>query len=305
MPRSTKKKRIPKKLYKKKYRINTGKLLDSKINTALERRMQEISIAEINKRKNKLIYRQYLCGAYTAATNIFAAGRPVDWDGIIMPLCAIQKVDQSTVPTVVPAANAEQTPTTYITPGVNLIAPIHGQDGFRQGNWIHVYGISLTITLEQPRYLDAATNLIPEYTYSDFYIAIVTVNASDMQVIAEAPTAKETLKIPIYGHSSKLDYEGDQTVGAQQALQIKTLYKKKYRLPIKLRNSTHIEKKIYIDLKKNPMKIRYDTDDQNGQQVIGPKPFIVVRSTIPANAYYNTYKTLFRAVTKVYYTNEE
>lgn len=305
-------KRIPKKMYKKKYRINTGKLLDSKINTVIERRMKEISIDEINKRKNKLIYRQYLCGAYTALTNVFAAGSPVDWTGIIMPLCQIQKTDQSTMPTVAPAANVEQTPTTYVPPGVNVIAPIYGQDGFRTGDNIYVYGISLTITIEQPRKLDdfdagGDPQTIPAYTYSNFYISIVTSNQLGQDLIAASPTAKQALRIPIYGHSSKLDYDYDQVDGTgprEQAIKIRTIYKKKYRLPIKLGASTHIERKVYISLKKKPMKVTYDTLDQNGQQVVGPKPFIVVRSTIPAAAAYNTYKPLFRCVCKVYYTND-
>lgn len=297
-------KRPSKFLYKKKYSISTGKLKDKKINTLVEKRMKEIAIQEDNKRKEKLVYRQFLLGQYDRDTNIFGGGSNITWGGIIMPVAPIQKTDNSTAVTVAPAANAEQTPTTYVNPGANVIAPVTGQNGFRIGDFVYIYGISLTYVIEQPRFLDADITRVPDYSYADIHLAIVKCIYPGSEAVASEPDAMEVLKVPIYGFDKKLDIEFAQdNLGLN--IKKKTIWKVKHRMKIAINKTNIIERSVYIDLKDKPLQVSYDKLDQNGQEVIGFKPFFALRSTIPSHADYTAYRPKVRAVMKVYYNNEK
>lgn len=304
------KKRIPRRLYKRKYKVSVGKLLDSKINTTLERRMKKISLDVHNSQIIKLQFRQFLMGTFDRTTNIFGLGSKIDWTGQIMSCVQIQKLDNATSVTVAPAANVQQTPSSYINPGGNVIAPITGKDGFRTADYIKVTGISLDINIQQDRVLDthaSATNsvptLIPPYSYADVWLSIVQWNELDSDLIAQKPNPMELLKVPIMGFSNKIDFEyAKEYLGAM--LKKKTLWRQRIRMPIRLRNTTIRNKRVFLNFKDKPILVQYDSADQNGQEVIKNKLFFVVRSTIPAAAVYTPYKPRVRLVMKTHYNED-
>lgn len=302
-------KRIPRKAYRKKYKINKGRLLDSRINTTIERRMKEIAINEHNKLVPKLIFRQFLMGTYNQGTNIFGQGSRIDWQGQVMTLVQIQKIDNATAVAIPAAPNVQQTPASYQAVGGNLIAPIFPSDGWRDAMFIRVHGVSLDINIEQPRVLDvhqAAADstpvLVPTYSYIDVWFSVLTTYYHDSDLIAAKPDAEQILQVPIYGFNSRLDsILALDDLGKE--LKTRVLWKKKVRMRISLAKTNITDRKYFLNFKKRPIKIQYHELDQAGQAVIGPKLFFVVRSTCPSAVAYDRYKPRVRLVAKTFYTN--
>lgn len=289
-------------------RRNISKLRDKKINTIVEKRMQEIAIKEHDRNTEKLIYRQYLWGAYNMDTNAFNAGSPLDFTGMITALAAIQKLDNATAPAVPPMANPYQTPSTQIPPGVNVIGPIYGKDGFRVSSNISIVAISMELDIRQPRIVQDS-NLVPplaefapDYSYCDVHWSIIGAEWDGSEAVGAVPDAREVCSIPLFGYSSKLDKEYTQTdLGGD--LKKKTIAKGKVRMKISVGSTSTKMVKRYIKFKR-PIRYTYTDADQNGQQVIGQKLFLVVRSTIPSGVPHQVYRPLIRAVTKVFYIDE-
>jgi len=314
MPRfetNKKKKKISKRLFKKKYNLSVGKLLTTRIDSALERRMKQIAEDTHDASITKLIYRQYLMGTYDRTTNIFGIGSFIDWRGIICPLAQIQKLDNATNLTLPVAPNPEQTPTSWVNPGANVVAPVTGRDGFRIGNQIKIHGISINMNIEQPRILDQLAEspeppepvLIPTYTYAHIRWGIVTAKYDGSDAVAAQPQPEDVLDMPIYGWSSKLDKVYNENDLNQDKIIHKTIYKDDIRMKISFKNSNIYDKKYYIDLKDKPLIVTYNQFDQNGQVVVGAKPFLVFRSSIPRDAGYDIYKPRIRLVCKAYYSD--
>lgn len=143
-----KKKRVSKKLYKRKYKVSVGKLLDSKINTALERRMVEVAQKEARSHRVSLCKREILYGEYDRETHTFKNFKPVDWKGRISYLSDLRAVD---IATMANQAQADDPDTMVdeaseaLGDGTNVLMPNTPIDGRRDGQHVLVTGCDIKI----------------------------------------------------------------------------------------------------------------------------------------------------------------
>lgn len=262
--------------------------------------MARVSRQEIAKNQIRLIYRQYLFGPYDMNTNIFTSGTFLHFGGLVQALARIQKLDQATAVAVPPNAQPYQTPSTYVAPGTNVIGPVTGRDGFRSGNWIKIHGVSFTMRVRSSILAAVPT---PIYEHAHVYWRLCAFRYDGSDNTDAMPDPERLLQIPRFGYSKKLDlFEAQET----DNLKIKSLAsgQMKVRLSTYNANVSWINK--YIDLSDKPLKVEYDSLDQNGSNVMRWKPCLVLRSNIPARpqATYEIYQPTINVVTKVHYTEE-
>lgn len=210
------KKRPSKKQYKKTYKVSKGKLVDKKINTAIERRIQEIALDEDLKNTIVFVRRRTLWGAYDGATNLWSAGSAfsfsgVAWRGItVLPKLNMDfqqpnpqaatvndPVTQENEPAEA-AANASAGP---------LNASIIGGDGFRRGSKIMIHGFKLQVRLVL---FPAITDSVGEEGDCTVQYAIIRTNhvrtysAAGLDPLPML-SAKELLRTPSWNYDPRLD----------------------------------------------------------------------------------------------------
>lgn len=279
-------------------KLSTRQARTKAYDSRIEKVIARVANQEIQKDKAKLIYRQFLFGPFDPLTNIWASSTRIDFAGIVAPMAQIQKLDQATQVKVAPAANPYQTPSTWVDPGTNLIGPMVAMDGFRRANWIHIHGISFEVRASV-RALSAVAS--PLYDSCTLYYRILAVQFEDSDDAAEAPTPFECgPMVPQFGKSVKLDLtQYEQTKDVKR----KVLMSGKLTLRTSTLNSDVKFHKRYVSLKRS-LKIEYDSLDQNGQRIMRWKPFLCLRSDIPAGVGYQDYQPYVNVVTKLHYTDE-
>lgn len=270
------------------------KAYDSKIEKVIAR----VARQEDAKQKQRLIFRQYLFGPYTIATNVFGGGRKVDFAGVVVPLAQIQLQDQVTAPKVIPAANPNQNPQTWHDPGVNVIGPGRSYDGFRRGTWISIHGLSIELRSSVLALSAVAAPLYDSCTLK-YKVILAMWDGSD---VTDARPEMEDLGsyIKRFGFSTKLNLtEFEET----KLFKVRNLFSGKLQMRCNTLNSDVKFRSHYVDLSQKPVKIEYLDAEQNGRRINRWKPFIVFQSDIPAGAGYDVYKPEIHACTKLYYTD--
>lgn len=235
-------------------------------------------------------------GAYTLATNEFTGGTPLNYTGVIQALARVQKLDIATAPAVAPAPQTYQNPTTWVTPGPNVLSPLNGCDGFRMGSWIKMHGISLSLRLKQARVAMAAP--LHESTYVYWKLCATIYDGSD--AINAKPDPEDLLSLPRFGYSQKID-TGNAVLTLER--KIKTFASGKVKLPVSTLKTNVAFVNKYVDLSQSNFKVEYNDSDQNGAEVMRWKPFLVIRCNIPDNAPNVVYQPLCHAVTKIHYVD--
>lgn len=274
-------------------------LADKKINTLVERRMQQIAKKEDLKQKQRLIYRQYLFGPYDRTTNVFQGGLTLDFLGIVCPLAQIQLQDNATMQAVVPAINPVQNPQTYVPPGANVIAPAVASDGFRRSTWISIHGISLEIR-SVSRMLAAITG-IPRFENATVSYKIITTMYPDSDLTDARPDLEDVGNLsPLFGYTPKLDLiDWEET----KDFKVRTHFSGKFTHNFSTLKTDVKFRKHYINLSKKPIKVEYVAAEQNGRRVTRWKPFLILQCDIPSGQPQDVYKPLIHACTKLYYTD--
>lgn len=266
---------------------------DSKI----EKVMARVARKEDLKAKQKLVFRQYLFGPYNIATNIWASSTGVSFFGVITPIAAIQKVDNSTATAIVPVGNPYQTPTTHVPTGANVIANVLSYDGFRRGNWISVHGIQLDVYAHTL----ALGVLVPvPIEHVNLYIQICAMQWDGSDTTAAIPLAMQCGNmVPLFGYNRKTD---QQIYDLAKPFKRRVLYKTKLRFKVNryLPDVKRFTK--YIKLSP-PLKILYKDFDQNGQQIERWKPFLVLRSDCPDDPAYTNWRPKVNVCTTLHYTD--
>jgi len=292
-----------KKKHFKKRKSHTAKLLDSKINTAAEFAAKRIAQNEILKAQDKLVYRQYLFGAFTEATGTFSTGTAISWSGLVAPIAQIQKVDAVSLVKVIVTANPLQTPSTWLDPGTNVVAPSVALDGFRRNTTVQVYGISIGIRAFCQRIEPDEVAGFVEYPLVTVFWKLCYCNYDGMDAIANKPAANRLLQMPrsvSFGYSNRLDRTAEHLT-----LRIKTstIAEGKFNLSRNRNRASVRSLNRYISLKDKNLVIRYKDLDQNGQTVERNKPFLVIRTSTPDGAAYIESTPLINAYTKLHYTD--
>lgn len=269
------------------------KAYDSRV----EKIMARVARQEDAKNQIRLIYRQYLFGGFNVATNIFTAGTLLHSNGFVVPLARVQKLDIATVGSTGNFPAPFQTPTTWVTPGPNVLAPINGRDGFRLGDWIKIHGISLSMRI-RASLLNLTTVPIPLYEHVHVYWKLCAALYEGQEVANAKPDAEDLLKIPRFGYSSKLDTAQAMLTETKR---VKTFASGHIKMQVKSQRPEVMFMNKYVSLSKNPLKVEYEAFDQNGVSCLRWKPYFVIRSQIPDNPAYLSYQPLINVCTKIHY----
>lgn len=285
------KKKPSRRMYRKKYKVSVGKLLDKKVNTALERRMVEISKAEIDKSRVMLVRRQYIFGDETFggfnqqfSTGRWQTGSDVTWSGSVIEMSNIAKTDVATTinnpPADDPETNMDEQKQDALDDGPNQLMTVASHHGERESDSVKLTGFSvaLRVTVRQSEITLQESDRINLYDSVTVKWAIVSVQHDEIGTVGWEPTADRVLPLPRFGYDPKLDTDEAQKTGN---FKYKTLFKGKIILN-KSENRPDIkivEKHIKL---KNPLLLQYSSRDQTGQRPLKRKIFFVIRSTIPS-----------------------
>lgn len=199
------------------------------------------------------------------------------------------------MPAVVPLANPLQNPSTWVSPGVNLIGAARALDGFRTGTNIRIHAVSLDLRAQLE--MIAATSPTFGFVEVKWKMFATMYDGSD---VTDAKPELENLGnlISRFGYSTKLDLLEFEY---QKDFKIKHLAHGSLRFRTSTTDTQTKFQSRYIKLKKS-LRVEYEAAEQNGRRIMRWKPFIAIQSNIPI-ASAALYKPTLHACTKVYYTN--
>lgn len=257
---------------KKKYSTTTSKLADKRINTLVEKRMQDISKQEAKKLiAPNLVFRRYLFADYNAATYLITNRSEIDTAGLIVHIAQIPKWDSETNITVPPLADADLRPQVPLYPrGANVVAPTTSKDQYRFGSHVSIKNISCELIfqlmrppLQVPEMKDVTVQYTIGYWGGDGIFALQS---------APQPSAVRSWPRP-FGYSSRLDNLQPELEKFRSLKSgFVTLHHSDFNITEKTRNVFWSGNLAY----------EFDPRDQNGQMVVGNKKlYLVLRSDVP------------------------
>lgn len=273
----------------------TNKALTGKIDTALEKRMQEIAEAEIRKNLIRLCFRLYCFGTYTNATGVFDAGTNINFTGKTVNIGRIIKCQVEQKAVVAAAANDPLTTNvdeTNVMTGDPILAVSKDMHGRRLGDSVMLTGIAITIKARMPE--NASQPAIEESRL--MYNLVSVYDDWETVGLASDPTIPQLLRIYPFGYSPLLDKVED----VQHT-------RRKLRF---LEKGTHVFRahdakpydatiSIYHEFK-NPVLYEFHPEDQNGTRPLKLKYFLTLRSNIPDANDKNIFPNV-HVCTKMYY----
>lgn len=286
---------------KRSYQKNK-KLLDKKINTLVESRMQEIAKDEIDKNLKVLTSRKYLFTRYNPTNNEYSPLVPpsdlIDWNGHVVELSNIPKTDIETRGNL-PQLNDLLTSINEQTgdnDGTNQLMIGDPMNGYRWSDIIYIRSVSAQLRirsfeLQEDIDLDIFGTVKVKYAF-----IMVTDEQDVMYDPLEEPEANQMLRMDPWGYKSSLDTDLALVFNS-----LKSRILCQGETTLVLNDSQTSEKYTTIYKKFNkPIQLVYKADDQNGQRV-NKKIYFVTRSSVPANAAYNGVKPSLFACTKINY----
>ena len=312
MPVKLKRKMKPKrKDYKKKYSTNKGKLMDSKINTIVEKRIQQIAQKEISKKHPSLCLRRYCWIDYDPIENKFrdlATATPIfDWNGQSVNLTEkIVKEDIATmanIPVLDDPSTQQNEAIIRAADGTNILTAIVVRDGRRNGDQIVVTGFSL-----QCRVLSKYVNLTNGgnlYDNVDVHIALIKARRTRIEGGPEENIdyiPANLLKLNPWGYQSNLDRD-DELINKSH--KVSTLFRTKITMRQGRENQPNIKFKNYFGKFKKPITINYKPDDINARRQ-NYDIYLVVRSSVGATGHITDTQSMpyCGICAKLYYTNK-
>lgn len=250
--RRRRRRRVPKRFYKKKLKLNLGKTLDSKINTALERRMVAISKQQDEKMLEKRILRQFVRGTYDNATRVYNGISLIG--GLIDEVGQVRKAD-----------------------GIGAI----DVQGKRLGNRILITGFQLMFKYQLPENATPAT-----WENCNVYYALACVT-DDFEPLSGTGYTPQTVTmgdiLPFYpfGYSPKLDQH-------ESAQFKKRVVRKLIKGSVSIRSTeVHAQSgniKRFVKLKR-PIRVDYATSDSSTQQKpLNKKFYLAFRTNAPTTS---------------------
>lgn len=279
-------------------KISNHQASTKKYDSKVEKIIARVARQEDQKAKEKLIFRQYLFGPYSPTTNVFLGGLILDFGGVVAPLAQVQKHDISTAVTIIPQPNPVQNPSTWVSPGTNVLAMQKSYDGFRRGMWIKIHGISVGIRCHLNALSAVAEPLMDSV---DVHWKVFQSMYTGSEFTDSKPDLMESgCMAPRFGFSTKLDIAA---FGDTKNRKNRTVYRDKFTMRVdQLRSDTKFKFK-YIDLSNRPLLVQYNNLDQSGRQVLRWKPFIAFQATAPIGNASVSYKPIINCFTKIHYTD--
>lgn len=285
---------------KKSYQRNK-KLLDKKINTLLESRMQEIAQDEIEKNLKVLTSRKYLYVKYNPQTNDFQVIQPtrrdlIDWEGRVTELTNIPKTDMETLPNIPQAVDDLDTAIdeTVNNNGVNTVMIGDPVNGYRFSDIIYIRSLSAQLRIRSFGLTSDDIDIFQTIKIKYAFI-MVTGSQNEMYDPLHEPSAKNLLRMDPWGYKSSLD-----PVQALEFNQVKSriLCQGETTLNMTEEQTSEVYTVIHKKFDK-PLQLVYESDDMIGQKV-NHKIYFVTRSTIPYS-YTEDIKPSLYACTKINY----
>lgn len=290
-------KRRPRYRGKKKY---YKKLFDTKINTAVEVRMQEIAEKTVNDNIQVLTKRNYLFCNYDKDTNEFSVMEPrqdlMDWTGKVFPV-SIPKSDIVTILNDPPDENPLSMELEADNGnGFNQLMVDKQVDGRRNGEVIYVRSLSAQIRTRSFQLSDTDINVFQTIKVKYAFVLWTAPEGIIDDPAIPGPTAIELLRLNPWGYKKTLDHELNKVFNGQKS---RVLCQGETTLNVKNDQTSERYSTIYKKFKK-PIMIQYEVDDQNGEYS-DKKIYFVVRSTVPAHEDYDGIKPSLFACLKINY----
>lgn len=302
----TGRRRFSRRVSRKKYKVSVGKLASKRVDTLIERRMQEIAKKEIKKSIVKLYDRNYYWGTVDKEANAVTQGRRVFYDGIVQRICQIDKQDINQVlnaPDAEPddAKMQEEVDADGAVQGM-FTQTMHGR---RVSDIIKVDGFTVSIKSFMDRcpnefdHGGAGPNAVGNAAWHQWFLrrpngeydrilpetiivkwALVRVyddQAPLGPIIQTIPTVESLLPFRPWGYTAALD---DDLKNETLLIKKRTLCKGSFSFRA---DDTRNKDKTITFYKgfKNPLTVKYLPEDQNGQQTVSSRFFFVMRTNVP------------------------
>lgn len=296
---------------KKTYRVSTRRLASKRVDTLVERRMQEISKAEIEKQKVTLILRKQWFGTYNASTNAFGPGTRIDYGGLITQLSDIPVVDIEFVQNNAAADNPlsvqgmgsqpfgsapnEAADGDGVGQGQSDLAP-HGR---RQSAQVRCKSVTVGVRIYVPPMETDDDASFPDYDGCWLHLAVVAVRSANNSIAGNVgwPQPASVLTMPRFSYDRFLDPIEDNN---SAHVKFRTILKEKVFMPF---SNAKCNVKFKEWTRKYTKILQYHPEDQNGENCLKDKLFLVLRSDIPAGIgeSHTKYKPVVTAFTKLRY----
>lgn len=261
----------PKKFYKKKYKMNLGKLIDRKANTLIEKRMISIARKEARINNPALCLRRYCWVDYDKTTNKFdllpAGNNSIDWNGKMVNLTEkIIKEDHAVAVnnpiTDDPNTQFHETADRALD-GANVVATLRTAHGRRTGDQIYLTAFSLDVraVCDFTPFDGPDANLENFYDKIQVHLGLVkTRKLFDAGGNFLPPDPKELLPISPWGYHSALDPQINDLMNTRSK---QYLWREKFTISSSNPLKPNIDFKRYNIGFKNPIKIDYSETDIN------------------------------------------
>lgn len=298
---------------KAKFVKKRSKLADKRINTLVERRMQEVSKAEIRKLHPALCSRLYLWNDYNIQTGVQGQFEPLTFESI--KCVCMTRIPQEQGLTQAPQQAADVPETTLIDESSQLPAHDGGNqpiglaygfkttqsDGFRRGDAIKVSSWSCDLAVKMAKCIPS---FIPEREASTIFWALVHVRTDATQQQAYEPQAADLPRImanrpKVFGYHARQDIVAENV---NENVKFQTLASGKIRLPITDKRTHNRVHKLFWR-PKNPKLYSFRAGDQLGQYATKGSMYLLLSSDVSAQAPYSTFAPNVTACTKLYYRN--
>lgn len=272
-----------------KSRLPMSRLSTKAIDSRVEVRMQEIAKSEISKNRKLLTSRKYLYHDYNKITNTWTPLTTVqgqntihhsliDWEGSVVELSNIPQVDVN-FETNVPQADDPETKDDENSDGdgSGQGAMTQTMQGRRHSDQIYIQSVSAELRIRQERLADSDPS---KFGHTTVYYAFVLWRGEEvtMDNVTTKPDYNQLCRKPRpWGYSSKLDLALEQVFNG---LKTKVLCRGSTKIPLDDVSTSEKFTTIYKKFK-NPIKVQFQVDSQNGQKA-NKKLYFCCASTIPA-----------------------
>lgn len=289
----------PKKSYKKS--SYKSKLMDNKINTAVEVRVKQIADKAVVDARRSWCSRKYCLGRYDKLTNVFTELNPivsnVSWSGRIIELSNILQADVDSGPPHNQADDPLTANNENLTgQGLAVGRYLQNFNGTRIKNEIFITGVQADIHTKVPR-LNVNDPDDQEGCEIRYGFYLWRDEASVMATPLAKPDPRQLNKWRPFGYNKSIDTADEQT---NEHYKTKHLVSGMHRLFYSTtkadQNTVRLSKRF-----DKPIRITYNPADMTGQLALNWKLYFVVMSDIPSTAGMVTLQPKIYACTKVYY----
>jgi len=294
------KRRGRKRRYRKKKKVVTlsrRQARTKKYDSVLERVAARVARLEIKKTKVLLTKRVYWFGQYAMNQNLFSNSMAIGWGGQITELSNIQKTD---IEIIANAPQGDNALSLMVNENLDQDGVGQGQitklmDGRRSSDKVRCSSISVGIRVDVE---GIPHEDVPEiYDGVWLHYGVYSLRHPNNAIPGEAgwPQPAELMPLPRFGYEPTLDA---QDANDTATFKKRTIIRGKVFMPYR---KDRCQVKFVSKHKKWTELLQYDPLEQNGQNCLKSKLFLVVRSDVANHLDHNDYRPSIIAYTKLRY----